>query len=383
MPTPIIFTITTAGRVAALDAFDNGLTIALTEIGIGDDSYTPTGSETALSNELDRFNLSGGTVEALSATLRFSAAITALARTEVYELGLFTSTGVLFAVASTTSTTVPLVVAEANIDTICAFGMVLGDVPTSSLTITIDPSAPLAIQLVNQHIGAENPHPQYAMSADLLAEIDARTAEILALSDDLDDEVFAREAADVAMAITVSGKAELAGNNSQIFNAANGVSGKNVVNKDQLDALAETIPEAAALATTSIAGLVEKATQGEMNAGTADKFPSAAEIFSGFSQASDGFVLPEFMGGWKVKWGNTTVADVLPSGSFGMHESVTVITGFSVISTVLIGSLTSAGHCTFTVHRRSFNDNSVTVWIKELASEIQTDAGYWWLAIGK
>lgn len=238
MPTPIIFIPTTAGRVAALDAFDNGLTIALTEIGIGDDSYTPTGSETALSNELDRFNLSGGTVESLSATLRFSAAITALARTEVYELGLFTSTGVLFAVASTTSTTVPLTVAEANIDTICAFGMVLGDVPASSLTITIDPNAPLAVQLLNQHVGAANPHPQYAMAAALLAEIETRTAEILALNNGLDDEVFAREAADVALAIAVSGKAALAGSVSQVFNVANGVSAKNAVNKEQLDAVA-------------------------------------------------------------------------------------------------------------------------------------------------
>jgi len=169
---------------------------------------------------------------------------------------------------------------------------------------------------------------------------------------------------------------QLGGDAAREFAVATATAGNSAVNKTQFDAKT-------GVATDTVAGIVEKATQSEMNAGTADKFPSAAEIFSGFAQSTDTFTLPEFMGGWKVKWGNTTVGDVNPSGSFGAHESVTVITGFSVISTVLIGSLTSAGHCTFTVHRRSFNDNSVTVWIKELASEVQTDAGYWWLAIGK
>ena len=237
MPTPIIFTITTAGRVAALDAFDNGLTIALTEIGIGDDSYTPTGAETALSNELDRFNLSGGTVESLSATLRFSAAITALARTEVYEIGLFSSTGVLFAVASTTSTTVPLVVAEANIDTICAFGMVLGDVPASSLTITIDPSAPLAIQLVNQHIGAANPHPQYATDIDLASEVVLRENADTSLAIALAAEITNRIAGDAL-------KANKAGDNTQAFKVGAAANADESIRLDQLTSMSGVIKTA-------------------------------------------------------------------------------------------------------------------------------------------
>lgn len=244
MPTPITFTITTVGRAAALDAFNNGLTIALTEIAIGDDSYTPTGSETALSNELDRFNLPGGTVEALSATLRFSAAITATTHTDIYELGLFTSTGVLFALASTISTTIPLTVAEANIDTICAFGLVLGDVPASSLTITLDPSAPLAIQLVNQHVGAENPHPQYATDADLESAIEVKDVEILALHNDLDGEVAARQAADVALAITIGGKAALAGSNTQPFKVGTATNDDEAVRRDQLTSMSGAIKTA-------------------------------------------------------------------------------------------------------------------------------------------
>ena len=166
MPTPIIFTITAAGRLAALDAFDNGLTIALTHCAFGSGKYTPTGSETALNTELGRVGLSGGAIESVSATLRFSAALVAFTHINAFEIGLFSSTGVLFAVASTTSTTIPLTVVEPNIDTICAFGLVLGDVPASSLTITLDPNAPLAIQLVTQHAAAANPHPQYKRRLD-------------------------------------------------------------------------------------------------------------------------------------------------------------------------------------------------------------------------
>lgn len=166
MPTPIIFTITTAGRLAALDAFDNGLAIALSHCAFGSGKYTPTGSETALNTELGRVALSGGAIESVSTTLRFRAALVASTHIDAFEMGLFSSTGVLFAVASTTSTTIPLTVVDPNIETICAFGLVLGDVPASSLTITLDPNAPLAVQLVTQHEAAAHPHPQYKRRLD-------------------------------------------------------------------------------------------------------------------------------------------------------------------------------------------------------------------------
>lgn len=165
MPTPIIFTITTAGRVAALDAFDNGLTIALTQCAIGSGQYIPDGTETVLDTELGRYNLSGGSIESGSATLRFSTELSSVTHLDVFEIGLFSSTGVLFAVASTTGST-PLTVVEPNIDTICSFGMVLGDVPASSLTITLDPNAPLAIALMDDHIGESHPHQQYKRTDD-------------------------------------------------------------------------------------------------------------------------------------------------------------------------------------------------------------------------
>jgi len=116
----------------------------------------------------------------------------------------------------------------------------------------------------------------------------------------------------------------------------------------------------------------------EMNAGAADKYPSAAEIFSGFAQSTDTFTLPEFMGGWKVKWGETILGDITP-----LATDTTSITGFTTISTVLVGSIDSGAVGAFVVHRKSFNNSSVTVFFDEWASQVQTGSGYWWCAIGK
>jgi len=132
------------------------------------------------------------------------------------------------------------------------------------------------------------------------------------------------------------------------------------------------------LATTTLAGIVEKATQVELNNGTADVWPDAATLLNGFSTDSDSFKLPEFLGGWKIKWGHTFLGDDAP-----VTAHTTTITGFTEIKMVLIGSTTSDNYGAFIYHRQSFDNNSVTVIFDEWVSQIQYGLGYWWLAIGK
>ena len=94
-------------------------------------------------------------------------------------------------------------------------------------------------------------------------------------------------------------KALITGSAAQEFAVAAATGVDNAVNKAQFDAKT-------GLATTTVAGIVEKATQAEMNAGTADKFPSALEIFNGFhlgTADSDYMKLPDFLGGFIVQWG--------------------------------------------------------------------------------
>jgi hypothetical protein len=162
MPTPITFTLTDVGLAAALDAVANGVTLSLIEVGVGTGKYTPTAAITALTSETMRSPLSGGDIEPNSGTLRFSAAIESVATVEIFEIGLYTAGGVLFAVASVTGS-VPLFLLSANVTVIQSFGMVVSQIPAGSLTVTTDPNAPLALALMTQHVAAANPHPQYAM----------------------------------------------------------------------------------------------------------------------------------------------------------------------------------------------------------------------------
>jgi hypothetical protein len=164
MPSPISFVITTAGRQAVLDAQNTGLTLRLTEFALGSGKYTPDDTKTALLTEQGRWPLSGGDVEPNSQTLRFSATIEAAAALDSFECGIFDENGVLFAVSSVTGTT-PQISISPNIAFVASFGLALGDVSASAITIVTDPNAPLSVVLMSQHLAADNPHPQYADKA--------------------------------------------------------------------------------------------------------------------------------------------------------------------------------------------------------------------------
>lgn len=178
-PTPVVFTVTDAGRLAALDAYNNGLTIKLETLRGSTGKVTVTGSETALTGTLrGSWALGGGSVNAVSSTLRFFALVqSATSITDIFSLGLFTDDDVLFAIASTTGYD-PLIVCHANIDFLPSFGIRLPDVEASSITIETDPNAPLAQVLMTQHQAAENPHPQY-LRLDNLASLNALYIEFL------------------------------------------------------------------------------------------------------------------------------------------------------------------------------------------------------------
>jgi hypothetical protein len=149
MSTPVIFTITSDGLNAAFAAESNGVKLSLTNIVTLDSSGTQWGN----------FALSGGIVNLATNTARFSSILTSATEKQAYTLDILTSTGIIFATA--TSTTNPLVVVAANIDFAASFGLTLTGVPTGSVTITIDPDASIALAIMSQHVGAENPHPQY------------------------------------------------------------------------------------------------------------------------------------------------------------------------------------------------------------------------------
>ena len=163
------------------------------------------------------------------------------------------------------------------------------------------------------------------------------------------------------------------GNSAVEFAVAGATTGDSAVNRTQFDARTS-------VATTTQAGIVEKATQAEMNAGTADKFPSAAEIFSGFTNSSDGFKLPEFLGGWEIKTGTSTQ-------SFGDTDvTITFSPAFASVCAFTIGIILNSSSSNtedIWVQIKSKNASSVTFKIQGSTTITPASRTIQWFAIGK
>ena len=179
MATPIIFKITNAGKNAMLDAQNNGITLRLTHVALGTGKYTPNGNKTALAGELQRWVITSGGIEPATHTVRFSSSITSAQELTAYEIGVFTDTGVLFAVAS--STTDPLVKIYPDITFIASFGLSLDDFDVSKITVSQDNEGALSIALMQQHLASPDPHPQYLRKGGVAGSAEDIIERIIAL----------------------------------------------------------------------------------------------------------------------------------------------------------------------------------------------------------
>ncbi|WP_319498084.1 phage tail protein [uncultured Cohaesibacter sp.] len=94
-----IFTvITTAGREAAVSAADAGLSLKLTHMAAGSGAIEPTELTTALAAEEERVEISSAE-QIDGATLQLGAILQSDLTYRLREIGFFTDTGVLFAIA--------------------------------------------------------------------------------------------------------------------------------------------------------------------------------------------------------------------------------------------------------------------------------------------
>mgnify|MGYP003423581366 CR=1 FL=1 len=92
---------------------------------------------------------------------------------------------------------------------------------------------------------------------------------------------------------------QLGGDAAREFLAATATTSSAVVNKTQFDAKT-------GLATDTTAGIVEKATLVELVAATADRYPDAALLLNGFDDQSASMDLPDFLGNYGIRCGQTT-----------------------------------------------------------------------------
>lgn len=91
--------VTDAGREAAIAADDAGLQLSLTEIALGDGLWQPDGSATQLQNEIKRITNLGGS-DVAPDRLHLTVTDDSTDAYELGEFGLYTDTGILFALYS-------------------------------------------------------------------------------------------------------------------------------------------------------------------------------------------------------------------------------------------------------------------------------------------
>ena len=171
---------------------------------------------------------------------------------------------------------------------------------------------------------------------------------------------------------------QLGGDAAREFLAATATTGNAVVNKTQFDAKT-------GISTTTVAGIVEKATQAEMNSGASNVWPDAETIRNlfGFNGTTKGHItLPSFLGGFTIQWG-TKIYGELPSGVVTVTDTFDTTMDSVYWAGACAYNPNLAGEIAFFVTMRSFTTSSITVDMIELAgSAAQIDAGFTWLAIG-
>jgi len=164
----------------------------------------------------------------------------------------------------------------------------------------------------------------------------------------------------------------------KITNLTAGTAAGDAVNYLQFDAKT-------GISTTTIAGIVEKATQSEMNTGQSNVWPDAETIrnlFS-FNGTTKGHItLPSFLGGFTIQWG-TKIYGELPAGVVTVTDTFDTTMDAVYWAGACAYNPNLAGEIVFFVTMRSFTTSSITVDMIELAgSGAQIDAGFTWIAIG-
>jgi len=207
--------------------------------------------------------------------------------------------------------------------------------------------------------------------------------------------------------LDVYSKAEAAqknGDATKLFSVANGTTGNEAVNKSQLDTKAdkngsasETFSVATAtsaahavrkdqfdaktgISTDTVAGIVEKATQSELNTGEANVWPDAATLLSGFVKDVGGWDFPEWLGGLQIRLRETTYTQ--SEGNF----SVTFNRPFSNSCDFVIGVYENTGSVStedLFVQIVNKSSSGATFYLQAHTSFPSGTRKIHWLAIGR
>lgn len=167
MSEPINFVVTDAGLNSLLEASDKSINLSLTKVGLGTARYVATHEQTALRAKFTENGISAGGVDVGTASLRFTVIMNHQYESPVSEIGLYTSSGVLFAVASKPSG--DFFRLYPSIDYVANLGLRLENTADiGSVEFVLDGRGGKATELMQMHIDTDDPHPQYRGQAEQL-----------------------------------------------------------------------------------------------------------------------------------------------------------------------------------------------------------------------
>lgn len=153
MADAIIFKVTNAGKQALASGG-----VMLSHLAIGTGRHASTGDETQLVNEAARYAIISGGVETISNVLRFSAEVFVSSAQSVFEVGVITDDGVLFAIAI--SNAAPFFTASPTQSLIASFGMLLTDSEAAGVTVASN-NHNKSLAMMEAHLSPQDPHSQY------------------------------------------------------------------------------------------------------------------------------------------------------------------------------------------------------------------------------
>lgn len=131
--TALALIITDAGRQAIIDE-TNGATLPVTisEVAYGDGTWTPDETATALNNEVKRITSLGSNQATAPDTISVTATDVSADSYTVREIGLYTDTGILFAIYAQAT---PILTKSAGAASLATFDLILDSVPAGSVTV--------------------------------------------------------------------------------------------------------------------------------------------------------------------------------------------------------------------------------------------------------
>jgi phage-related tail fiber protein len=167
--------LTLLGQAEIAEAIAKNTSVNLTQIAVGDGNgnyYDPSAGQTALVNERYRASVNSLTQDATNQNWLIAELIipATVGGWYVREIGVFSSTGNLFAVGKVPATYKPQFVEGAGKDLIIRVIMEVSN--ASAVTLQVDPSVVLASKKyvddsVSNHEAKADPHTQYAFHTDV------------------------------------------------------------------------------------------------------------------------------------------------------------------------------------------------------------------------